>query len=940
MPIALDNPIINDPFEEPMNYWEYREGQPYLKEGRRPAGYYFRPRTRPEMGAVAEEDFIELTTVNEIRKRINEWRSSGYQGATRITRELLEHWNSSERERRLFFCQKEAVETIIWLHEAPAYLRQGIEIPFDEPIDPISLKKNYKGLQRYACKMATGSGKTVVMAMLISWSVINKVANPKDIRFSDAILIVCPNLTIKERLQVLKPSHLKNYYDYFELVPSSLRSHLEKGKFLITNWHLFLPEDDTGKHSVVQRGEESDKAFGNRVLRDLGTKENILVINDESHHAYRPAIRETEKQVLFKELTSDQSNKLQEEELEATIWVGGLDKVNAIRKINFCLDLSATPFYLKGVGYEEGKPFPWTVSDFGLVDAIECGIVKIPRVPVDDNTGLPEPKYFRLWERIMQALPLSERASGKRKAKPESVYREAEDALITLASEWKKKVNEFKEQNYPFPPALIIVCDNTKLAEYVAENIINGQAISEFKNLPNKEVTMRIDTRLLEKAESVVEGMTREKAADYLRKKLATVGKTEWEGEGTPPGKDIRCVVSVGMINEGWDAQNVTQILGLRAFTSQLLCEQVVGRGLRRTQYDDFTVAEYCDVYGVPFEVIPVKKSSKKRPEPPKPLTLIKALPERKELEIRFPRVEGYVFDVRYRIKADIDSIPKMTIDPSKAPTEVKVKDAVGYKIGRPDRLGPGKEVTHDRNPFYKDKRLQATVYEIASQITKNLKPNSFDPESRQYIFPQVLNIVWLFLNQRVNFVDAPPQEVALRRYLDLIVERLSSIIEPDTESGEHPLLPILERFRRVGSTAEVLFRTSRICHATIKSHISHVVTDTMQWEHAVGYQLESIQEVVSYARNDHLGFTIQYEYQGHTHPYTPDFLIRLKKKDSSNIMLILEVKGFESEQDRQKETGAMRWISAVNYYKEFGKWAYLICRNPWKLKQEINKLL
>jgi type III restriction enzyme len=322
MPIALDNPIQNDPFEEPKKYWLYKEGHPNLIEGRRPAGYYFRPRTRIVMGAVAEEEFVELQAVNEIRKRILEWRESNYKGATRITRELLEHWNNPERERNLFFCQKEAAETIIWLIEAPPHLKQGIEIPLDEPIDPKSLEKGYKGLKRYASKMATGSGKTVVMAMLIAWSVINKVANPQDRRFSDAILIVCPNLTIKERLQILKPSHSKNYYDHFEIVPPALRGYLEKGKYLITNWHLFLPEDDTGKRGVVKRGEESDKAFCNRVLKDLGSKEHILVINDEAHHAYRPALKIEENELkLFEKTVTEEEKRLKEEEMEATIWI-------------------------------------------------------------------------------------------------------------------------------------------------------------------------------------------------------------------------------------------------------------------------------------------------------------------------------------------------------------------------------------------------------------------------------------------------------------------------------------------------------------------------------------------------------------------------------------------------------------------------------------------
>ncbi|HHT9135265.1 MAG TPA: DEAD/DEAH box helicase family protein, partial [Candidatus Avalokitesvara rifleensis] len=424
MTLAVDNPILNNPFEEPARHWQYVEGQPTLVEERRLAGYYMISRTRSQPGAYATEDFVPLDTVNEIRRRVKRWREAGYPGTTRPTRELLNYWSSPDRERRLFYCQREAVETIIWLAESTPAEKQGITIPKDEPNDPKSIEKGYKALSRYACKMATGSGKTIVMGMLIAWSVLNKFHNRQDTRFSDAVLMVCPNLTIWERLQVLRPEHPKNYYTAFDLVPCSLREGLNHGKYLITNWHLFNPIDDTGKKSVVKLGPESDPAFCRRVLEsnselgNLGSKENILVLNDEGHHAYRPGQKEE-----LENLSAGERRELEEEFEEATVWVGGLDRINAVRGLNLCIDLSATPFYIKGSGRAEGKPFPWVVSDFGLVDAIESGIVKIPRVPVDDNTGEPIPRYFRLWEWINQQIPVSERQTARRRAKPESVLR-------------------------------------------------------------------------------------------------------------------------------------------------------------------------------------------------------------------------------------------------------------------------------------------------------------------------------------------------------------------------------------------------------------------------------------------------------------------------------------------------------------------------------------
>ena len=955
--LLVDEPVINSPYEESKYHWVIEEGQPIKKEGRRPSGYFLRPKTLPEgQKTLFEEEFIENELVNKIREKVKAWRERGYPGVTPITRQLLEHWQRPDREIKLFFCQIEAAETIIWLVEAPDAEKQGIEIPKDEPNDLESLAKGYGPLTRYAIKMATGSGKTVVMAMLIAWSVINKVLNPRDTRFSDAVLIVCPNLTIKERLQVLLPFHPKNYYEKFDLVPRKYLDALHKGKYLVTNWHVFIPRDDSNKKGVLKRGREGDVAFCNRVLKELGSKKNILVINDEAHHAYRPKQKLPDEEL--KKLYAEERKRYEKLVNEATIWINGLDRINAVRGINFCLDFSATPFYIKGTGYEEGLPFPWVVSDFSLIDAIECGIVKIPQIPVDDNTGEIIPKYFHIWKWINEKLPASERQTARRRAKPEAVLREAEGAILALAEQWKKEYEQFKKSDYPVPPVMIIVCDNTKLSELIYEYITKDSKFKQmYPELSNNAI--RIDSKLLEEAEGVVEGETKQEAAEKLRKMVDTIGKTEWEYEGDPPGKNITCVVAVSMLNEGWDANNVTQILGLRAFTSQLLCEQVVGRGLRRTSYDinpdtGLLEPEYVDVYGVPFEVIPVKRKrtqAKKKEE--RTYTLVRALPERKHLEIKFPRVEGYVFDVKQKIKCNVDELPEFVVTPVKEPTEVVVKPVSGIRIGRPDRLGPGPEETHYRD--LTQIREQSIIYDIAAEITNILVPDYEYSTSehgkkdkkiytaRHILFPQVLKIVNEYVQKKVKFVNAPFQELALEKYRERIVEILVDAIEPDTTSGEPPILPIIEKYRPVGSTSEVLFRTVRKCYGTTKSHVSHVVADSPKWEHTAAYYLEKIPFVVSYVKNDHLDFTIPYEYQGRRHEYRPDFIARLRCKDGSEINAIIEIKGFETDKDKQKLVAARKWIKAVNNHGGFGKWIYVYCRNPQKLeeilKAELEKI-
>ena len=283
---GIKNLIICGPYEVPSQHWKYdRTKRKFdLISGRRSAGFLIASQDSKAFDDPGE--FREMKMVNRIRGRVDEWRKHNYPNITGITRQLLRFWHDkTKREYRFFFCQLEAIETLIWLTEATDSEKQGIEIPTDGGL-----------FSRLCCKMATGSGKTIVMAMLIAWQIVNKITYPQDIRFSKNILIMAPGLTVKSRLQVLFPTNKDNFYDMFNIVPESFCERLFQGRFTIHNWHTLMPETNAPRN-IVKLGTESNEVFSKRILgHDF---RNIIVINDEAHHAYR-ADTETGKENLQK----------------------------------------------------------------------------------------------------------------------------------------------------------------------------------------------------------------------------------------------------------------------------------------------------------------------------------------------------------------------------------------------------------------------------------------------------------------------------------------------------------------------------------------------------------------------------------------------------------------------------------------------------------------
>lgn len=932
---AIDEPICNPPYDEPARHWQVVDldtGQrtdPRLIDGRRPAGYFYSPRGAAYETSALEEQFVRLECVEEIRRRVRQWRAEGYRGVTPVTRRLLEHWSLGrpERESPLFFCQREAVETLIWLHEAHPADRQGLtttthdgtRLPLDEAHAPF---------RRYCAKMATGTGKTVVMAMLVAWTALNKHHYPQDTRFSDAVLIVAPGLTVKERLRVLFPGEDGNYYDKFELVPGPLRAILAGAVRL----HLLHRQemavlDDTNRRGVSKLGPESDSAFANRLLqRSLGSKKRLLVLNDEGHHCYRSLEKAADDD---EEATAEE----REEVRHAAQWLTGLEKIHAARGILTCIDLSATPFYIHGSKYPVGRPFPWIVSDFGLVDAIESGLVKIPQIPVDDDLGGNPPAYFHLWRWINSRLPSNLREGVRRKANPEAVAQNAEPALVTMIGNWSKEFQARRERGHPVPPVLIVVTQDTKLSKLLYERLVREDfEFKDFANTEGRTVTYLYDSNELKRAE---EG---EKAKDAEVRKRAVMNTVGKEGE---PGEQVRCIVSVSMLTEGWDANNVTQIVGLRAFGSQLLCEQVVGRALRRSGYETdpetgLLQPEYADVYGVPFQVIPVKAKPKDGPPPPPPTTLVRALSERSDLEIQFPRVEGYVTEIRERLACDWENLPALRIGAGE-PTKVYVKGLAGFRVGRPDIGGPGGVSVQDRVPYYCLARVSSACFRIASTILGHRVQGDSEADAarRARLFPQVLEIVRRYVAEFLVFERAPTEEIALEKWQTQIVAILNEAIAEAGDDGSTVSLPRIERHRSHGSTKEVFFRTGREVRETVKSHISHVVVDS-EWEARCASALEQSEVIASYARNDHLEFTIPYvDTLGMPHVHRPDYIVKL----SNGLHVALEVKGMVRATDELKFAAGRRWAEAVNRWLNERRWVYLVCRDPKELKVQLEQL-
>jgi type III restriction enzyme len=992
----FERPILNSPYREPSRYWELDDsGQPTQEiiDKRRPAEF-ITPIPKPRKREAAEQSslafgeghglstdrqqYAHTAIINGVRQLVDEWRRIPNPNDWRVSPEtarLLQHWRSHPFSSiRPFFCQIEAVETAIWLTEvAPHAGKQGEK--YLEYLANANREANPE-LMRLALKLATGAGKTTVMAMLIAWQTINAVRRPQSKRFTRGFLVVTPGITIKDRLRVLQPNDPDSYYGKFELVPSDLVEELNRAKIVITNFHSFKLREridlSKGGRSLLQgRGDElntleTEGQMLQRVMPDLMGLKNILVLNDEAHHCYRekPDAEDDEGR------KGDDRKEAEKNREAARMWITGLETVNRQLGVARVVDLSATPFFLSGSGYAEGTLFPWTMSDFSLMDAIECGIVKLPRVPISDNIpGGEMPMFRNLWSHIRTKMPKKGRGQGG-VLDPLSLPPQLQTALEALYGHYEKTFELWLESGIRVPPCFIVVCNNTSASKLVYDFISGFQRentdgtttlengrLALFRNFdvngnplarPN---TLLIDSEQLESGEKLDEQF-RAMAADeidrfrreivertgdaregenlsdqaLLREVMNTVGKPERLGGG------IRCVVSVAMLTEGWDANTVTHVLGVRAFGTQLLCEQVIGRALRRQSYDlneeGLFNVEYADVLGIPFDF--TAKPVVSPPQPPRETIQVKAMrPERDALEIRFPRVEGYRVELpEERLEAVFDQGSMLTLTPDLVgATETQNSGIIGERV--------------DLNLVHTgDVRPSQVLYELTSHLVLH-KWRDAGEDPKLYLFGQLKRVAKQWIDGYLKCQGGTyPAQLKYKMLADMACEKIVAGITQKFV-GENPIQAVLDPYNPTGSTAHVNFNTSKTLRWQTdpqRCHVNWAILDS-DWEAEFCRVVEKHRRVRSYVKNHNLGFEVPYRYGSESRKYRPDFIVRVDDGhgDQNLLSLVVEIKGYRGEDAAVKKTTMdTYWIPGVNRLGTYGRWAFVELRDVYEMQADF----
>lgn len=1002
--LFFSHPILNSPYEYPSRHWELdKDGQPtqQIIERRRPAEFITpipKPKkrkksdkaayTQPQMvfdegkGLSTSEQQYDLTgNINLVRSYVDQWRMIPDPNDWKVTPEtarLLQHWRSHPfASIRPFFCQVEAVETLIWLTEvAPKGGKREKELL--ERLERASNEAN-PGLARIALKMATGSGKTTVMAMIIAWQTINALRYPTSKRFTRGFLVVTPGITIKDRLRVLQPNDPDSYYASRELVPNDLLPELGKAKIVITNYHAFKLRErmelSKGGRSLLQgRGEalntlETEGQMLQRVMPELMGIKNILAINDEGHHCYREKPDDDAgEDAQGEDLTGEDREEAEANNEAARLWISGLEIVSRQLGLEQVVDLSATPFFLKGSGYAEGTIFPWTMSDFSLMDAIECGIVKLPRVPVADNIpGGDMPKFRNLWENVRSKMPKKGRGKAKN-LDPLSLPVELQTALDALYGHYEKTFHLWQQANISTPPCFIIVCQNTAISKLVYDFISGFQRENEdgstelvpgrlalFRNYDDygnplaRPNTLLIDSEQLESGEAL-DSNFRQIAADeieryrrdvlqrtgsqqeadnitdqdLLREVMNTVGKAERMGES------IRCVVSVSMLTEGWDANTVTHILGIRAFGTQLLCEQVIGRALRRQSYDlneeGLFDVEYADILGIPFDFTAKPVISK--PQTPRESVHVHAMRlERDALEIQFPRVQGYRVELpNERLEANFNTDSRLFLTP----------DLVGPSITQNSGI-IGEQVDLSLKHL-EDVRQSTLIF----QLTKRLLYNHYrdpDKEPELHLFGQLKRITKQWLdNYLVCKGETYPAQLMYQDLADMACERIHAAITRHFEDKQ-PIRAVLDPYNPTSSSQFINFYTSKPSRwqtDSRKCQVNWVVLDS-DWEAEFCRVAERHPRVRAYVKNQGLNLEVPYLYGSTPRKYLPDFIVQVDDGRDDPLNLIVEIKGYRGEDAKEKKTTMETyWVPGVNYLGAYGRWDFIELTDVFQIQEEF----
>ena len=473
-----------------------------------------------------------------------------------------------------------------------------------------------------------------------------------------------------------------------------------------------------------------------------------------------------------------------------------------------------------------------------------------------------------------------------------------------------------------------------------SQQLESGESMSnEFKKIAAREIEeFKAEYRIRFPGRDA-ENLTDE---DLLREVMNTVGKAGKLGE------HVKCVVSVSMLTEGWDANTVTHVLGVRAFGTQLLCEQVVGRGLRRMSYavsaEGRFSPEYAEVYGVPFSFIPCSGTTTDPTPGPLP-TRVRALESCIDCEITFPRLLGYRYDVADgRLTVTFTDESRLTLSTADIPTKTENAPIVGESsIHTLDDL---KRHRPNEVAFLLAKLTLEKYFRHDGDIrTDRPKEHKFDGEVKHWLFPQLLGIAKRWLNECVTLKDNTfPQLLLLIEFAHDAADLIYKAIVASTDATS-ALKPILRPYDTIGSTRYVDFDTTRPVFATRadKCHISHVVADTDSWEQKMAEALENMPEVIRYVKNHNLSFTLPYTLNGEEKNYIPDFIACIDDGHGpGNLLnLIVEVTG-EKKKDKAAKVATARtlWVPAINNHGGFGHWAFIEVADPWDAQNLIRGFL
>jgi len=992
----FEQPILNSPYEYPNKHWELdQSGQPTFDviEKRRRAEFITpipKPKGRnkelefgDDEGLSTASQRYEVVRINSIREQVDKWRRlpQAQWKVTPETARLLDHWrNFKFADVRPFFCQVEAVETLIWLSEVAPHSQIGRDILSE--LSRASADANPE-LERYALKLATGAGKTTVMAMVIAWQTLNAVRRRGSNRFTNGFLVVTPGITIKDRLQVLQPNDPYSYYKSRQLVPDDMLEDMNKAKIVITNYHAFKLRErvDLSKggrallkgHSGVLNTMETEGQMLQRVMSELTGMKNIFVLNDEAHHCYREKPPENDDVVL----KGDEKDEAEKNNEAARLWISGIETVKRNLGVIKVADLSATPFFLSGSGYREGTIFPWTVSDFSLMDAIECGIVKLPRVPISQNVISDDemPMYRNLWKHIGKKMPKKGRGKGAA-LDPSDLPPQLQTALEALYGHYEKTYELWKRDGITIPPCFIIVCNNTASSKLVYD-LISGYTVDKadgsteffagrfplFSNFdPNGDPyprpnTLLIDSEQLESGDALdpnfhkfaqreIDQFRREivertgdvrsaeklSDAELLREVMNTVGKTG------RLGGDIRCVVSVSMLTEGWDANNVTHVLGVRAFGTQLLCEQVIGRALRRQSYSlneaGLFNVEYADILGIPFDF--TAKPVIAKPTPPRETVHVRAIrPERDALEIKFPRVQGY------RVKLPEDNITA-TFDKDTSTLVLSPDDIGATEVQNSGIIGAPVDLTLAHTG---DVRPSQVIFELTAYLVRfKWRDENGDPRLNQ--FGALKRIVKRWIDEGYLVCRGGTYQAQLK-YKTLADRACDKIIAAITTAHaiDSPIEAILDPYVPEGSTAFVSFNTSKLPRwetSPARCHVNWAVLDS-EWEKEFCRVAESHPKVRAYVKNSGLGFEVPYNDGGEARRYLPDFIVLVDDGhgDDDLLRVVVEIKGFQNENSKAKrETMNAYWVPGVNNLGTYGRWKFVELADFYEIKEDFETII